>query len=261
MRARRLASVLLLMTMVACGGPSRTTGVTTAPTASASGGATAASGDGGAPASTRALDAEAYCAYARALEGRLSARVAQAKSAPVSRKEAARITAELRALGADLAVERGTTEAEVDAFGAANKAVADRCGRPRAMVLVAIESLESGRARGSVSFREDAQAALNEAKRDRKPALLVVCAEWTAACTELYERAFGADAPPSLGGFVRAWADVTDEESDAARKLMARYKVVGLPTLLVFDRDGREVARELGFVNAEKLRVLLEKAR
>jgi thioredoxin 1 len=52
---------------------------------------------------------------------------------------------------------------------------------------------------------------------------------------------------------------VASVDSDASPHLAAKFKIRGLPTLIVF-RDGKEIARRIGLTNEEGIRVLLEPA-
>ena len=54
--------------------------------------------------------------------------------------------------------------------------------------------------------------------------------------------------------FMRIFAD-TDQEG---RNLAYRYNVEGFPTLIIFDSEGREVDRILGFISASELIEVLE---
>jgi thiol:disulfide interchange protein DsbD len=59
--------------------------------------------------------------------------------------------------------------------------------------------------------------------------------------------------------FVMLQADVT-EMSAANERLLARYKVVGVPTTIFYDRDGAEHARMVGYVAADEFARLLDQA-
>jgi len=113
----------------------------------------------------------------------------------------------------------------------------------------------------STAWPSDPDAALADAKARQRPVFLVFCAAWSGACNEL-DRSLAA---PSVEGllaerFVRARVDMTDEEAPKVRELAHRFGIDGLPTLLVFDRSGREVARHLEFADAAKLKEILSRA-
>jgi thiol:disulfide interchange protein DsbD len=83
-------------------------------------------------------------------------------------------------------------------------------------------------------------------------------ASWCAACAELDRTTF---ADPSvrraLAGCVSVRVDATDVDDPMVARLLATYQVVGLPTMVVVDPSGRQVARATEFVTAERLVTLL----
>lgn len=108
----------------------------------------------------------------------------------------------------------------------------------------------------------DPQAALASAKKDGKATLIVFCAKWVAACGELSNTLADGDVQKTLGErFVVARVDATSEDDATTKERMKRYNVKGLPSMIVFDRKGKEVGRESGHVDANKLARLLERAK
>jgi thioredoxin:protein disulfide reductase len=53
--------------------------------------------------------------------------------------------------------------------------------------------------------------------------------------------------------FVLAGIDVTDEDDPALTGVRDKYKVVGLPTILLVDARGHEASRFTEFLPAERL--------
>jgi thiol:disulfide interchange protein len=108
----------------------------------------------------------------------------------------------------------------------------------------------------------DLQAALDAAKKENKPAFVVFCAKWVAACGELAHVLAESSVRKTLDErFSVARVDVSNDEDPATKERMKRYNVKGLPLMIVFDRKGKEVARETSNVDAQKLSKLLDKAK
>jgi thioredoxin:protein disulfide reductase len=89
------------------------------------------------------------------------------------------------------------------------------------------------------------------ATAERRPLLVDFTATWCVACGELSRETF---ADPLVVGearrFVAVQVDVTDEDDQSVRETTARYRVVGLPTVVLIGSDGGERARFTEFVPA-----------
>ena len=108
----------------------------------------------------------------------------------------------------------------------------------------------------------DPAAALAAAKKENKPALVVFCAKWVAACGELsHVLAEPGVKKPLDERFVVARVDVSNEDDATTKERMKRFAVKGLPCMVVFDRKGKEVGRESGSLDAARLAKLLERAK
>jgi thiol:disulfide interchange protein DsbD len=84
------------------------------------------------------------------------------------------------------------------------------------------------------------QARLEAARATGKPALVDFSADWCSSCKTIEKEVFGdPQVREALGGVVLLRADVT--ASDAGqRALMRRHQVMGPPTVMLFDAQGRE---------------------
>jgi thiol:disulfide interchange protein len=108
----------------------------------------------------------------------------------------------------------------------------------------------------------DLQAALDAAKKENKPAFVVFCATWVAACGELAHVLVDPGVKKALDGrFVVARVDVSNEDDATTKVRMKKYNVNGLPLMLVIDRKGKEVGRENGYLDAARVSKLLDKAK
>jgi thiol:disulfide interchange protein len=112
------------------------------------------------------------------------------------------------------------------------------------------------------SGESDPQAALATAKKEGKPALLVFCAKWVAACAETSHVLAETTVRKTLDErFVVARVDVSNEDDAATKERMKQFKVKGLPFMIAFDKKGKEVGRESGSIDASRLTKLLDKAK
>lgn len=105
----------------------------------------------------------------------------------------------------------------------------------------------------SLFFLTNEAEARAHARDERRPLIVEFFAEWCVACKEIRERTFASpDVQREGARFVALKLDVTDDAAPATTAMMEKYKVIGLPTVLVFDSTGKEVARLTAFVDAQK---------
>ncbi len=111
------------------------------------------------------------------------------------------------------------------------------------------------------AWLSDDRAAFAAAREQGKPVMMDFWAAWCAACLELDERTYNQPEVLALAAdFVAVKMNLT-ERNAANDELARRYGVVGMPTVLFFDPQGRELERFSGFVNARDLAVVLERVR
>ncbi|MDO9170391.1 MAG: cytochrome c biogenesis protein CcdA [bacterium] len=119
----------------------------------------------------------------------------------------------------------------------------------------------AGEGSAEPAWLSDDRAAFAAAREQGKPVMMDFWAAWCAACLELDERTYNQPEVLALAAdFVAVKMDLT-ERSAANDELARRYGVVGMPTVLFFDPQGRELERFSGFVNARDLAVVLERVR
>lgn len=97
------------------------------------------------------------------------------------------------------------------------------------------------------------------AAAEGKPVMMDFWAEWCAACIELDHKTYNQPEVLDLAeGFVSIKMDMTERsEINAART--ARYRAIGMPTVIFFDSEGNELERFSGFKNAEDLAVIMRR--
>ncbi|MCA9597659.1 MAG: thioredoxin family protein [Myxococcales bacterium] len=99
-----------------------------------------------------------------------------------------------------------------------------------------------------IGWKEARAKAANE----KRPLLVDFTASWCGACKELEKHTFSQqEVAAEAGRFVAVRVDATDDEDPAVTSAMQEMKVVGLPTVLVYDSDGKEAVRCTDFVEAD----------
>lgn len=101
--------------------------------------------------------------------------------------------------------------------------------------------------------RRDIEGALARAKDGHRPLVVDFTAAWCGACKELDIKTFSEPrVGQELGRFVAIKVDATNNDDPKVEAMLARFKVVGLPTVVMFNSSGKEAARFNDFVPPEE---------
>ncbi len=90
------------------------------------------------------------------------------------------------------------------------------------------------------------------------PIIVDFAADWCAACHELDEKTWpDPSVLAALKGFVPLRLDMT-RNTESVKALQKKYRIVGMPTVLVMTPDGKELGRFTGFKSPEETIRFLE---
>lgn len=115
---------------------------------------------------------------------------------------------------------------------------------PSALENKAVSHVEFKKVRSEAEL----QQALSE--NNKSLVMLDLYADWCVACKEFEKETFSdPSVQKAFGDMLLLQVDMT-KNSEENRALMAKYKVLGLPTILFFNRDGKEIegSRVNGFM-------------
>jgi thiol:disulfide interchange protein DsbD len=112
------------------------------------------------------------------------------------------------------------------------------------------EAAESTTASALV-WEHSEQVGLAKARAEKRPLIIDFTAEWCAACKELSKHTFSDPRVMEkavAANFVAVKVDATDDDDPQVDAVKGKYKVVGLPTVVIYDSTGKERKRFNEFV-------------
>lgn len=89
--------------------------------------------------------------------------------------------------------------------------------------------------------------ALEKAQAENKPIFLDIYATWCGPCKMLKKRTF---SDKEVGEYFNAnFVNIAiDGETKEGRELAYNFKIQGYPTLLILDKNGKQLTKQVGFV-------------
>lgn len=109
---------------------------------------------------------------------------------------------------------------------------------------------------GEVQWATYSESRIQEAQVQHKPVLIDFYADWCIPCKELDKLTFSDSNIINISKkFVMLKVDLTTTNNPVYERLRSKYKIKGVPTLVILKPDGGEVrsARVVGFIKAENL--------
>jgi thiol:disulfide interchange protein DsbD len=115
---------------------------------------------------------------------------------------------------------------------------------------------------GQIGSAAHALQVRTRAASEARPLLMDFTASWCAACKEIEKLTFSDPrVKEEAGRFLAVKVDATNDEDPAVEATMRSLGVVGLPTVILFDQQGKEAQRFTDFVDAERFLSALERVK
>lgn len=129
-------------------------------------------------------------------------------------------------------------------------------------VLLAIwVALPSAQAREGIRWQPLSPDALAQARQAGRPTIVEFGADWCLPCVEMKRTTFvDPEVAREAERFATFMADVT-ESNPRNDALLAKFRVVGVPTIIFYGAGGAEVDRFVGFVEAGKFLSAMRRVR
>jgi thioredoxin:protein disulfide reductase len=115
--------------------------------------------------------------------------------------------------------------------------------------------------KGSLTWEHSEELASTKAKSEKRPLLVDFTATWCGACQELAKETFSDPRVMEkalAANFVAVKVDATNDEDPQVDAVKGKYKVVGLPTVVIYDSNGKERKRFNEFVGPEPFLAAIE---
>jgi thiol:disulfide interchange protein DsbD len=113
----------------------------------------------------------------------------------------------------------------------------------------------------AIDWRQYSDELLEQARQQGRPVLIDFYADWCIPCKQIEKTLFSEPIVVAKSSeFVTLKADLTKDESETVKSIRQKYRVVGVPTVIIIDSQGNEYRRftdELvGFDTEEFLQVM-----
>ncbi len=112
----------------------------------------------------------------------------------------------------------------------------------------------------SLEWEPSEELAVEKASIEGRPLIIDFTADWCTACKKMAKDTFGDPRViKQARRFVPVRIDISSEENPLVKMLTKKYRVTGLPTVVLFDQNGFEKKRINDFVPPEEFLVELNK--
>jgi thioredoxin:protein disulfide reductase len=103
-----------------------------------------------------------------------------------------------------------------------------------------------------VAWITDEESGVRMARAEHKPMVIVFNPRWCCRQVE-HDMFFDPRVREEAERFIAIHIDATDDDAPDTARLQEKYKVVGLPTIVMFDANGRETVRINEITSGERL--------
>ncbi len=108
-------------------------------------------------------------------------------------------------------------------------------------------------------YTDNDAKAFEDAKKNRKPLFIDFYADWCAECKELEEKTYNdPEVKEKLKNFITLKMNFT-KKSEWTKNKTEQYKIAGLPTVIFFNPDGKEIYRFFGFKDKKEFLNIINK--
>lgn len=105
----------------------------------------------------------------------------------------------------------------------------------------------------SIEWQKFSEQKILQAKADGKPVIIDFYADWCIPCKELDAATFSnPKVIEESKRFVGLKADMTKSVSPEVDVMRTKFKIIGVPTIILIDSQGKEAKRFTGFITAEE---------
>ncbi len=114
--------------------------------------------------------------------------------------------------------------------------------------------------KSSIEWKSYSENSLSKSTSLNKGAIIDFYADWCIPCKELDASTFSnPKVIEESKNFITLKANMTKTLSPDVEQLRDKYKIVGVPTILILNSKGKEIQRITGFVNAKEFSEMLKK--
>ncbi len=114
--------------------------------------------------------------------------------------------------------------------------------------------------KSSIEWKSYSDNSLSQSTSLNKGAIIDFYADWCIPCKELDASTFSnTKVIEESKKFITLKANMTKTLSPDVEQLRDKYKIVGVPTILILNSEGKEIQRITGFINAKEFSEMLKK--
>lgn len=108
---------------------------------------------------------------------------------------------------------------------------------------------------GVIWIMNDLEAGKRLASKEDKLVLVEFWAAWCAFCVKMDEETF---PDPKVRDLIKKYYVPVRIDADEKPKLLDEFNVAGLPTIVILDKNGKQIDIAVGFLDAAALTKMLE---